>query len=595
MSDTDTITSPDLHRCLLALIGDRRAEFIRQALTYRSRASPGARRRLDQAIEHRIKGGRWNLKRPPDQQRIEQICAKLDESTPLLRALLLLWMESRPRLRLACKRQLDEHGIEEIDLARHDLACSEPWEQATLQRVTAGIAAAYQALATQAPDNHDVQLMLTCLTGRSGLSTDHTVLHSQQPAHRCTSASTAEDAPAPPRNVYAQEQQENTTSMWSIWLEQIRALPAHAPEWDETAVEGFLTAIRDVAAGKRAEREQGRELLRAALASLAVEASDELSYFGCDQVAGWSAEMVDTSRAEDLAAYVDRLRADLIRHRELSVQPRPTRIELARQWRAELDALEASISACISELSGAFTAAPEGGPSSGGSVAPAETAGEPEAEAAAHSELAPSPQPEGAQLDEERQPWEATGVTGTPEATTQNELASPPQPEGLQLRTQPPLSRLELWAHGIVGATPEYGIELHVAALAALGRTEEIRHRLWRAQARTLLPLIDHVRLQICEELTRTYGPDWPIRWRAPLSDEEEQAVRISPLACQWGHLEWLVKNCADLRAANRWRSLVSLCRWIRNEIAHYRPVGFGDFESLRREVERAMRKYAPV
>lgn len=160
---------------------------------------------------------------------------------------------------------------------------------------------------------------------------------------------------------------------------------------------------------------------------------------------------------------------------------------------------------------------------------------------------------------------------------------------------RPPQGYVALWAHGLLSVTPEYGIELHVAALAALDRTEEIRHRLWRAQARALLPLIDHVRLQICEEFTRVYGRDWATRYRLPPSDEEEQAVRDSPLACQWGHLEWLVKNCGELRAASRWRSLISLCRWVRNEIAHYRPVGFRDFESLRREIDRTMRKAARI
>jgi hypothetical protein len=158
------------------------------------------------------------------------------------------------------------------------------------------------------------------------------------------------------------------------------------------------------------------------------------------------------------------------------------------------------------------------------------------------------------------------------------------------VHSHPPNQRLALWAYGILGATPEYGIEVHPAALAALGHHEAIRHRLWRAQARALLPFIDHVRLYLCEELTRVHGKDWPVRWHVPHSEEEEAAVRVNPLACQWGHLDWLVRNCDALRGAVRWRNLVSLCRWVRNELSHYRPINLRDFEGLRTEALRMLR-----
>jgi hypothetical protein len=117
----------------------------------------------------------------------------------------------------------------------------------------------------------------------------------------------------------------------------------------------------------------------------------------------------------------------------------------------------------------------------------------------------------------------------------------------------PPPPLRTLWAHGAVGWTAEYGVELHTAALAVLERDQELNHRLWRGQAELLLPLIDHVRLSISTHLTRLYGPDWPLRWHQPESPEEKAAVRNSPLACQWGYLEWLLKNCASLRSESHW------------------------------------------
>ncbi|MCL6447255.1 MAG: hypothetical protein K6U04_03740 [Armatimonadetes bacterium] len=145
----------------------------------------------------------------------------------------------------------------------------------------------------------------------------------------------------------------------------------------------------------------------------------------------------------------------------------------------------------------------------------------------------------------------------------------------------PPLKLFRLWSHGLLMATPEYGIELHSAALNFLGKKEELWHRIWRGQAALLLPVLDDVRLTICNLLTRRYGHNWPIRWFPPLSEEEKQAVRDNPLACQWGHLEYLLKYCHSLQPERRWLSLVTTGRKIRNELAHYRPINYSEFRTF--------------
>lgn len=138
-----------------------------------------------------------------------------------------------------------------------------------------------------------------------------------------------------------------------------------------------------------------------------------------------------------------------------------------------------------------------------------------------------------------------------------------------------------LWARGMLSWTPEYGLELHAAALVVLGRKSELWHRIWRGQSKLLLPLLDGIRLKICDSLTRSYGFNWPVRWFAPIYQEEEMAVKKSPLACQWGHLEYLLNNCQNLRSERRWLSVIKPARRIRNELAHYRPISFDDFRQL--------------
>lgn len=155
----------------------------------------------------------------------------------------------------------------------------------------------------------------------------------------------------------------------------------------------------------------------------------------------------------------------------------------------------------------------------------------------------------------------------------------------------PPSRWHQLWAHRVLNWTPEYGPELHAAALALLGRAEDLQHRLWRGQTNLALPLIDDIRISICRHLSQQYGEDWPLRWCPPDIAEEADAVRDSPFACQWGHLVHLFRNCGSLRRERPLLQPAELTREIRNTLAHYRPITLRDFERLWREIGRLRRR----
>ncbi len=145
----------------------------------------------------------------------------------------------------------------------------------------------------------------------------------------------------------------------------------------------------------------------------------------------------------------------------------------------------------------------------------------------------------------------------------------------------PPKELHTLWAHGIVGWTSEYGIETNAIALAVLERHDELNHRIWRGQAHLLLPIIDRIRLDLCNILTRRYGPEWPVRWFPPKLEVEVKAVCQNPLACQWGHLAHLLLEKKSIELESHWHSLAATIRDIRNQIAHFRPISFHDFERI--------------
>lgn len=144
-----------------------------------------------------------------------------------------------------------------------------------------------------------------------------------------------------------------------------------------------------------------------------------------------------------------------------------------------------------------------------------------------------------------------------------------------------------LWARGLLAYTPEYGLEIHPALLAHKNQRTGVEHRLWRGQSELLLPLVNEIRLRVCEEMTITYGPDWPIRWVPPLNEHEIEEVRRSPLGTELSHINYLLQNLGirnprhDLHQKRALGEIVLQSRNVRNEIAHYSPIVFEDFVNL--------------
>jgi hypothetical protein len=142
----------------------------------------------------------------------------------------------------------------------------------------------------------------------------------------------------------------------------------------------------------------------------------------------------------------------------------------------------------------------------------------------------------------------------------------------------------QLWVRGLLYWTPEYGLQLNTAVLALLGREKEIRHRIWRGQVEYLLPILDRIRLAVCEKLTGLYGPDWPHKWEKPKYEEDYEAVKKDPMACELGYLYHLLKTCGKMKRDRNLLPLVNQARAVRNELAHYRPVEYMQYERLIRE-----------
>ena len=158
---------------------------------------------------------------------------------------------------------------------------------------------------------------------------------------------------------------------------------------------------------------------------------------------------------------------------------------------------------------------------------------------------------------------------------------------------EPPENLRGLWASGGLVYTPEYGLEVHPALLAKSNRRATVGHMLWRGQSELILPLVNEVRLKVCQELTTTFGSDWPVRWVPPSNEQEEEEARRFPLGTELRHVNYLLRSLGmrnprhDLYEKRSLGDLVLQARNLRNEVAHYNPVPLRDFMGLCEERER--------
>lgn len=128
---------------------------------------------------------------------------------------------------------------------------------------------------------------------------------------------------------------------------------------------------------------------------------------------------------------------------------------------------------------------------------------------------------------------------------------------------------MNLWRKGWLTYLPENGEELHTALLAMLDKNSEIQHRIWRGQAALLLPMIDSIRVLICEHLITDYGEGWP---RMAGCKDVDSYVEL-------GVLENILRNTPQFRREKQqWLEVVMQARSLRNELAHYTPVVFDEF-----------------
>ena len=55
--------------------------------------------------------------------------------------------------------------------------------------------------------------------------------------------------------------------------------------------------------------------------------------------------------------------------------------------------------------------------------------------------------------------------------------------------------------------------------------------------------MVNEIRLRVCQDMTATYGPDWPTKWRPPGNEYEIEGAKRNPLGTELGHLDQLLRH----------------------------------------------------
>jgi hypothetical protein len=146
------------------------------------------------------------------------------------------------------------------------------------------------------------------------------------------------------------------------------------------------------------------------------------------------------------------------------------------------------------------------------------------------------------------------------------------KPPGSDLRLNPGDLGFDVISQGITAYTPEYGEEESSAVLAHLDRKNEIHHRIWRAQASLLLPIIDEFRRRICDLISSFHHGEDKITVNGTSYD----------LPAEMGVLKVYFKCLNDYDPMKiKWGSAVRDVWEYRNLLSHYTPVTYDAFMRL--------------
>ncbi|MCL6447256.1 MAG: ATP-binding protein [Armatimonadetes bacterium] len=318
-----------------------REEIIRQALGHWKEASFPARRQLEQTIRGHIQiNGFRNPLKAPVRLLGQEIKAVTYYSDQLLKAILKVWEETKGELKVEILEYLNQQCIgpkKIVECLANSL--EDPGNCGyLLQQVEDAVAF---LVAERGYCQNDVRLLIASLI-------EEAILSAMEEGDEIT-----EEGDEVKEEGSVEEKEEKGLGvglLWHKWLEELKALPAEAPEWE--SVNDFINQLKELAESKSREKDSVLELLQHDLRKLQKEWAKELIFFGITNTDQWDVRNCSYQQATEACDRIERLFELFGFYQEL--RQTGATIHEERERRKKQEELEEKIQQIYQELTEVF-------------------------------------------------------------------------------------------------------------------------------------------------------------------------------------------------------------------------------------------------
>ena len=271
--------APDLNYIVGLMSSDFSAEVVQRALEWRKKAGGKLRKQFQTALRRNVKIDGFRPHKADNRLLLPEILRRLPHSPELVGHVLQIWIDSHTELYEEVFGHLSELKIPTPGLDFSDNRFAGSWSFETWQQEKDNIVALHDHFSKD-----DVALMLCCVSGNMPVSDE---------SEEVNQAESRSDAYFP------------------MWLEELRELPADAPQWQQA--NDFLASAAEIIEHKTKVRSYTLKY-KAFLAEMKQEVGRELAFFQIDPDS-WSVENLSNRQAGNCLATPEEM-AELLRRTE---------------------------------------------------------------------------------------------------------------------------------------------------------------------------------------------------------------------------------------------------------------------------------------
>ena len=269
--------APELNYIVELMSNDFSTEVVQRALEWRKKAKGELRKSFRAALRKNVKiRGFRNPHKADNQLLLTEILRRLPFSAGLVGPVLQIWMASHPELHTEVHRHLSELKIPTPGLDFSANCFTGSWSFDLWQQEKENIVSSHNHFSED-----DIALMLCCVSG---------------------------NMPDPDEGDKVDPAEPQSEAFFPQWLEELRELPADAPQWQQA--NDFVASATEIIQHKTKTHSYTLKY-HAILAEMKQEVARELAFFQIDPDS-WSVERLSSQQAGNCLATPEEM-AELLR------------------------------------------------------------------------------------------------------------------------------------------------------------------------------------------------------------------------------------------------------------------------------------------